>query len=156
MTSRVLVSLRVRATPDRAFQVFTHEIGSWWKPDPLFQFTQSQSGVLRFEPFVGGRFIQTSPEGQVFEIGRINVWDPGVRLVFTWRQATFAPDQRTEVEIRFEPVGAETRVTVEHSGWDTIPADHVARHGFPDRIFLLRHAEWWQAQLDSLRGAAAR
>jgi hypothetical protein len=52
----------------------------------------------------------------------------GARLAFTWRQASFAPDQVTRVEVRFDPVGDETRVTVEHIGWDTMPQDHVARH----------------------------
>jgi hypothetical protein len=32
-------------------------------------------------------------------------------------------------------------VTVEHSGWDRVPADHVARRGFPETAFLTRHAE---------------
>ena len=49
--------------------------------------------------------------------------------------------------VRFEPVGTETRVTVEHLGWDTVPQDHAARHHFPDAIFLRRHAEWWQTLL---------
>jgi hypothetical protein len=31
---------------------------------------------------------------------------------------------------------AETRVTVEHRGWDSVPQEHVARHGFPDAVFL--------------------
>jgi hypothetical protein len=49
--------------------------------------------------------------------------------------------------VRFEPAGDETRVTVEHFGWDTIPREHAARHGFPLEVFLRRHAEWWQALL---------
>jgi uncharacterized protein YndB with AHSA1/START domain len=166
MTSRVLVSLRVRATPERAFEVFTKDIGLWWKPSELFQFTPGATGVLSFEPEAGGRFVQTAADGRVFEIGRVSAWEPGVRLAFTWRQATFAPGQTTDVEVRFEPLGfeqtgfdqtgfkpsgAETRVTVEHRGWDAIPPEHVARHGFPDRVFLLRHAEWWRAQLERLR-----
>ncbi|MEI9963534.1 MAG: SRPBCC domain-containing protein [Caulobacteraceae bacterium] len=89
----------------------------------------------------------------MFEIGAITAWEPPARLAFGWRQAGFAPGQHTEVEIRFEPVGEETRVTVEHRGWDSVPQAHVARHGFPDAIFLRRHAEWWRALLTSLGGA---
>ena len=150
MTSRVVVALRVKATPERAFDVFTREIGLWWRPNPLFQFTPRSSGVLAFEPEVGGRFTETREGGKVFEIGRITVWEPPSRLAFGWRQAAFTPDQHTEVEVRFEPVGEETRVTVEHRGWDTVPAEHVARHGFSDQLFLRRHAEWWQTLLSSL------
>ena len=147
--SRVVVALRVKASPDRAFEAFTREIGAWWKPNPLFAFTPRDPGRLAFEPGADGRLIETLANGKVFEIGRVCAWEPPKRLVFGWRQATFAPDQNTEVEVRFEPVGEETRVTVEHTGWDTVPAAHVARHGFPNALFLTRHGEWWQALLKS-------
>ena len=156
MSSRVLVALRVAASPERAFEAFTGEIGQWWRPNPLFAFTPRDPGMLSFEPGEGGRLIQTLPGGRIFEIGRVRVWRPPERLVFGWRQATFAPDQETEVEVRFEPVGSETRVTVEHRGWDSVPAAHVARHGFPDPVFLRRHGEWWQALLDALAGFVER
>ena len=106
--------------------------------------------MLSFEPGLGGRFIESSGAGEIFEIGRITAWEPGARLAFTWRQASFAPDQVTQVEVRFDPIGDQTRVTVEHIGWDTIPQDHVARHRFPDVVFLRRHAEWWQLLLAAM------
>jgi uncharacterized protein YndB with AHSA1/START domain len=89
--------------------------------------------------------------GKVYEIGKITVWSPPDHLAFTWRQATFTPEQSTEVSVRFEPMGEETRVTVEHRGWAEIPREHVARHGFPDHATLQRAAEWWQASLAGLR-----
>lgn len=149
--SRVVVALRVKASPDRAFEAFTREIGAWWRPNPLFAFTPRDPGALAFEPGAGGRLIETRSNGKVFEIGRIRAWDPPSRLVFGWRQATFAPDQDTEVEVRFERVGEETRVTVEHTGWDSVPASHVARHGFPNAFFLTRHGEWWRSLLASYK-----
>jgi uncharacterized protein YndB with AHSA1/START domain len=155
VTSRIIVSLRVRASPERAFGVFTDDVGLWWRPNALFRFTPRSPGVVSFEGGPGGRFIETLPNGQVFEIGRITAWQPPRRLAFGWRQATFAPDQHTEVEVRFEPMGDETRVTVEHRGWDSVPAEHVARHGFADALFLRRHGEWWQALLGALKQALA-
>jgi len=148
--SKVLVALRVDASPDKAFDVFTREIGSWWQPNPLFHFTPRSPGVVRFEGRAGGRFVEELPNGKVFEIGRIKVWEPGARLVFGWRPATFKPGQDTEVEIRFEPIGEETRVTVEHRGWDSVPAPHVARHGFPNVVLLKREGEWWHILLARL------
>ena len=149
--SKVMVALRVRASPERAFAAFTEEIGAWWRPNGLFAFTPRDPGVLSFEPGPDGRLIETRDNGKVFEIGKVRAWEPPLRLVFGWRQATFAPGQDTEVEVRFEPVGEETRVTVEHLGWDSIPASHVARHGFPNQLFLTRHAEWWRALLASYK-----
>ncbi|MEQ1865638.1 MAG: SRPBCC domain-containing protein, partial [Micropepsaceae bacterium] len=101
----------------------------------------------------GGRFTETLKNGKVFEIGKVTVWERGARLVFGWRQATFAPGQDTEVEVRFESVGDETRVTVEHRGWDSVPAAHVAKHSFPEAFFLRRHGEWWQELLEALRAS---
>jgi uncharacterized protein YndB with AHSA1/START domain len=142
-----MVSLRVAATPERAFDVFTRDIGVWWQPNELFRFTPRSPGMISLEAGEGGRFTETLSSGKVFEIGRVTVWEPGSRLALTWRQATFAPDQMTTVEVLFEPVGEETRITVVHSGWDSVPQEHVARHSFPDALFLRRHAEWWQQLL---------
>ncbi|MDB5453417.1 MAG: activator of ATPase 1 family protein [Caulobacteraceae bacterium] len=152
MPSQVIVALRVKADPMRAFEVFTGQIGAWWRHNPLFRFTPREPGVLSFED---GRLIETRGGGKVFEIGEVSVWEPGRRLVFGWRQATFAPDQHTEVEVLFEPVGEETRVSVTHTGWDSVPAEHVARHSYPDALFLRRHGEWWLALLASFKEQAA-
>ncbi len=146
--SAVLVSLRVAASPEEAFDIFTAEIAAWWQPSALFQLTPRGDGTLSFEK--EARLITTLPNGKVFEIGRVTAWQRGQRLAFSWRQATFTPDQTTHVEVRFEAVGAETRVTVEHRGWNTIPQDHVARHGFPLAATQMRLAEYWRAQLAAL------
>jgi uncharacterized protein YndB with AHSA1/START domain len=151
MTSSVFVALRVPADPARTFDAFTREIASWWQPDGLFKITPHGDGTLAFEPGVGGRLVTRLANGEIFEIGRVSAWEPGRRLVFSWRQATFAPEQSTEVEARFEPVGEETRVSIEHRAWDTIPQRHAARHGFPEHITLQRVADWWRDSLRTLR-----
>jgi uncharacterized protein YndB with AHSA1/START domain len=150
MTSKVYVALRVKASPERAFEVFVRDIGAWWRPSPLFQTTPRAPGRLAFEPEPGGRFTETLANGKVFEIGRILVWEPPARLVFSWRQASFPPDLTTEVEVCFVGVGDETRVSVEHRGFDQVPAENAARHGFPDQMLLARLAEYWQAQIRAL------
>ncbi len=106
--------------------------------------------MLSFEG--GARLIETLANGKVFELGKVTAWEPPHRLAFGWRQATFAPDQHTEVEVLFEPVGEETRVSVEHRGFHSVPADSAARHGFPDQALLARLGEWWQAQLGAIDG----
>jgi hypothetical protein len=150
MASRVVVALRVKATPDRAFAVFTGEIGSWWKPNAMFGFTPRSPGVMAFEGGAEGRLVERLPSGKLFEVGRITAWEPGRRLAFGWRQATFAEDQATQVEVTFEAVGEETRVTVTHTGWDSVPTESLAKHGFPEMVFMRRHGEWWQVLLASL------
>ena len=156
MTAQLLVALRVRATPERTFEAFTREIALWWRPNVLFAFSRLRAGTLAFEPRLGGRFTETYGDGEQFEIGKITAWEPPRKLAFTWRQASFAPDQQTEVRVRFDPAGAETRVTVEHFGWDSIPREHAARHRFPLDAFQQRHAEWWQTLLRSLAAHTPR
>lgn len=155
MTSKVFVALRVPADPQRAFEAFTREIASWWQPNRLFQITPHGDGELAFEPGVGGRLLTRLANGSTFEIGRISTWEPGKRLVFGWRHASFSPEQSTEVEVRFEPVGEETRVSIEHRAWDTIPQRNAARHGFPEHVTLQRAAEWWRGSLWKLKAGLA-
>jgi len=80
MTAALIVSMRVGATPLRAFDAFTEEIGEWWQPNPLFALTPRGDGHLRFEPGEGGRLVATLANGKEFEVGRITVWKPGERL----------------------------------------------------------------------------
>jgi hypothetical protein len=42
-------------------------------------------------------------------------------------------------------------VTVEHRGWDSVPQDHLARHGFPLVFTNQRQGEQWRAGLERLR-----
>lgn len=159
MTSRVVVSIRVPCSPGQAFAIFTQDIGDWWADNPLFRFTPRSPGILAFEPpdteGQNGRLIERLPNGKTFEIGPVRAWQPGERLVVGWRQATFGPDHATEVEVRFEPVDGETRVTVEHRGWDSVPQDHVARHGFPLQLSNQKQGEQWRAGLQRLKTRAA-
>ncbi len=150
MTAAVIVSIRVDASPLKAFNAFTEEIGEWWRSNPLFLLTPHGDGSLRFEPGEGGRLVTTLVDGEEFEVGRITIWRPGERLALNWRQATFGLDQSTELDVRFEAIGRETRITVEHRGWDAIPQDHAARHGFELMLFQRRQAEHWRVLLASL------
>lgn len=152
--SRVVVALRVDATPERAFAAFTGEIGQWWQPNGLFPFTSGRSGTLTFEAGPSGRLVETYEDGTKFVIGEVRTWDPPRHLALGWRHASFNPEQSTELHVRFESVGVQTRVIVEHFGWDTIPPDHAARHGFPLAAFQLRFAEWWQVLLRELAESA--
>jgi uncharacterized protein YndB with AHSA1/START domain len=155
------VALRVPAPPARAFAAFTEQIAEWWQPNGLFEFSAGRTGTLAFEPGPGGRLVEVYPDGSSFVIGYIRAWDPPRRLVLSWRQANFAPDQETELHVRFDDVDdpasavVETRVVVEHFGWDRIPPEHAARHGFPLATFELRFAEWWQTLLRKLTDLAA-
>ena len=150
VTASVIVSLRIAAPPLAVFDAFTRDIGRWWVANPLFMLTPQGDGCLCFEAGEGGRLVTTLADGTALEVGRITIWQPGERLALTWRQASFAASQSTELEVRFEAVGDETRVTVAHRGWDTIPQDHAARHGMELLLFQRRLVDHWRVLLGSL------
>jgi uncharacterized glyoxalase superfamily protein PhnB len=123
----VRASIDVAVDPSAAFQIFTEEIGSWWKPGPTTWNDATRALGMRFEPGVGGRWVEVYDEdtGEGFEMGRVTVWDPPARLVFGYRDNDLL-DPATEVEVRFEPIEGGTRVSLEHRGWERITED-VAR-----------------------------
>jgi len=47
MISKVIVALRVKATPERAFDAFVREIGLWWRPNGLFRLTPAPLAAWR-------------------------------------------------------------------------------------------------------------
>lgn len=103
---RVSVTTVVRTDPQTAFRLFTGEVDLWWKRSSRFRL---HGGLMRLD--ADGLW-----EGET-KIGRTLDWQPGARLLiesWTW---TFRPGEHTEVEVRFEPIGDGTRVTVEHRGW---------------------------------------
>jgi len=117
-------AVEVPCDPDAAFEVFTAQIGTWWRRGTRYWNDAAGGKELRFEPYVGGRLVEVHDleTGEGFEIGRVLAWEPGKRLVFTWRQDDWGPSEFTEVEVRFEAAGNGTRVTVEHGGWDRVPS----------------------------------
>jgi uncharacterized protein YndB with AHSA1/START domain len=140
---RVRVTTFVGVPPREAFDVFTRDVNAWWRKGPRFRFGKARDGVLAFEGEVGGRLTERFDDGTCFEVGRVLAWEPGARLAFEWRARNFAPDQRTEVEVRFEARDEGTEVVLEHRGWAAIPATHAARHGLEGRAFAEMMGLWW-------------
>ncbi|MEV6332864.1 SRPBCC domain-containing protein [Streptomyces sp. NPDC051909] len=130
-TATATAAVEVACDPATAFAIFTADIGNWWKRGTPYWNEPDKGRELRFEPQVGGRLVEVHDleTGEGFEIGRVLVWEPGQRLLFTWRQGDWDASESTDVEVRFEPTEGGTRVTVEHGGWERIPS---AGPGMPE------------------------
>ncbi len=150
MSEVVRVTTVVAVDPQTAFTIFTGEIGLWWRPK-VNLFRAGRNGVMRFE---AGRLIETYEDGEPFEVGRVLEWKPGELLRFGWRQGDFQPGETTEVQVRFEPAGGGTRVSLEHRGWDRIPARHPARHGYTGDAFAGMIGLRWADLLTAFRRRA--
>jgi mannose-6-phosphate isomerase-like protein (cupin superfamily) len=126
-SSSVTASVEVAADPATAFAMFTEEIGRWWRPGPISWYDSARAIGIRFEPGVGGRWLEIYDRdgADVLEIGRVTVWEPGARLVLLYHDGGYALDG-TEVEVRFAAIEGGTRVTLEHRGWEKLAADLAA------------------------------
>jgi uncharacterized protein YndB with AHSA1/START domain len=118
-------TLVVACAPERAFAVFTHELGTWW---PLGTHSIGGDKVVEvvFEEHVGGRIYERHEDGGEGEWGRVLAWDPPARFAMTWYPGNDA-GRATELEVRFAAEGAGTRVDLEHRGWEIL-AEHAQEH----------------------------
>lgn len=147
-TARVITYVEV--SPLDAFEVFTDEVDLWWRRGPRYR-SAGPDSELCFESDGRGRRLIERGKAGVFEIGRVQVWEPGKRLLLEYRLTNFAADERTEVEVRFEEQGKGTRVVLEHRGWEALRADHPARHGLAGEAFSSMIGLHWGDLITSYR-----
>lgn len=139
-------SVTVACSIEDAFRVFTEEIASWW-PLATKSVGQEEAVTLVVEPRLGGRVYERVRSGEEDEWGEILVWEPPHRFVFTWHPGR-APETSQEVEVRFSTSGEETRLDLEHRGWEQLVATgaEIPAH----------YASGWEEVLARYAEAAAR
>jgi uncharacterized glyoxalase superfamily protein PhnB len=122
MTS-IVRTVTVRLDPAAAFHAFTSDMDKWYARGPhSFNYPDRAVGIT-IEPRVGGRWLEVWREGDGYEIGRVLAWEPGRRLLVSYRNRYLPDDPLTEIEVRFDPVPDGTLVTLEHRGWERLPAE---------------------------------
>jgi uncharacterized protein YndB with AHSA1/START domain len=147
----VHTSIVVEAPVERAFSVFTEDIGSWWNPD--HHLLEGELAEMVFEPRVGGHVYDRGVDGSECRWARVLAYEPPNRVVISWDINTRWEletdlDRTSEVEVRFVAESADlTRVELEHRNLD-------------------RHGEGWEGMRDAvgspdgwplgLKGFAAR
>ena len=110
-------SLTVAAPIERAFEVFTERIGTWWPLDShSIGGEKATSAVV--EGRVGGGVYEVMDDGATAPWATVLAWEPPHRLVLSWHVNPGVP--ATEVEVRFSKEGDGTRVELEHRGWDAL------------------------------------
>jgi uncharacterized protein YndB with AHSA1/START domain len=114
----IRLELDVPGGPDRAFEVFTGELMSWWPAEYTWSGPRAlvQIGM---EAGAGGLCYEIGPHGFRCDWGRVLIWDPGRRLVLTWqigpnREPVPDPERAGEVEVLFK----SERIEFEHRGFD--------------------------------------
>jgi len=118
-------TVTVPRPPGEAFVFFTERLSDWWPA--AYTWAQDVLEEIAMEPKVDGRCFERGPHGFTCDWGRVLVWEPPLRLEFSWqispgREPVPNPAKASEVEVRFTAEdAATTRVTLEHR--------HLDRHG---------------------------
>jgi uncharacterized protein YndB with AHSA1/START domain len=121
----IRTSTTVEAPIERAFEVFTEGIGSWWDPD--HHILEAELAGMVFEPRVGGHIIDRGVDGSECRWARVLAFEPPHRLIFSWDinlgwQIETDHSKTSEIEVRFTAEGPDrTLVELEHR--------HLDRHG---------------------------
>lgn len=115
----------VDAGPQRAFEVFTADMTSWWPP--AYHIGSAPIEEIVIEPRAGGRWFTRHQDGTETSTGYVSAWEPPGRLVITWQVGAdwkYHEDLVTSVEVRFVAEGPDrTRVLLEHRDLDAFGAD---------------------------------
>jgi uncharacterized protein YndB with AHSA1/START domain len=115
----VVKTITVACTPDKAFHVFTAQIGRWY---PLEHFSVKPAVDCRFEPHVGGRLYEIGPDGAETLWGRVLAWNPPDALALAW-QARVGDDEAQRIDVTFRAVPGGTEVRLVHAGWEKLKVE---------------------------------
>jgi uncharacterized protein YndB with AHSA1/START domain len=108
-------SIAVKAAPERAFAVFTANMGRWWLRTHTINASPMKDVVI--EPRVGGRWYELGEDGSQCQWGKVLAWEPPHRLLLAWQingEWKYDAALVTEVEVTFIADGGGTRVELEH------------------------------------------
>jgi uncharacterized protein YndB with AHSA1/START domain len=109
-------TVTVDCSVEEAFRVFTADARSWWPTADHSIHGEKVTDVV-FEEREGGEVYELAENGEKGHWATIVAFEPPNRLVLSWEVGKRALG--TEVEVRFAPEGAGTRVDLEHRGWES-------------------------------------
>ena len=119
-------TLVVACDLEEAFRVFTEEIGSWWPSHTHAVHAGSVRKVV-FEQHADGELYEIAESGEKAHWAQVLAWEPPRCLVLAWHVNPETPAP-TEIEVRFVREGADTRVELEHRGWERL-GEELGRAG---------------------------
>lgn len=126
-TTPIEKTVTLAIPPERAFTVFTREIGTWWPTDRHALHPGEVESVV-WEEHEGGELYEIATTGARARWATVLRWEPPHRLVIAWQ---VNPDRLgTEVEVRFTEVDGGTRVDLEHRGFENVEDGGSMREGY--------------------------
>jgi hypothetical protein len=95
----VRMAVTVDAAVDRAFEVFTQVMTSWWPPEHHILASELVDTVV--EPRPGGAMYDVGADGSTCQWGTVIAYEPPNRFAFQWNI-----DLQWQIELDHDAVGA--------------------------------------------------
>jgi uncharacterized protein YndB with AHSA1/START domain len=121
-TDAVTHSVLVPLSTEEAVELFTDRFGEWW-PKDSHHISDADAADVVLEPRQGGRWYERAEDGGECDWGHVRELERPDRILLVWQltpEWKFDPDpaQGTEVEVSFIAEENQTRVTLEHRGFE--------------------------------------
>jgi uncharacterized protein YndB with AHSA1/START domain len=130
-------TMALACSPAHAFRVFTTMTDLWW-PRPH---RRTEAATMVFEPQVGGRLVERSPDGSEWVLGQVTAYKPPEQLSFDWFPGS--PAAPTSVDVLFRAVPEGTEIAIIHRA-----LSEAAIAAWPDKVALF--ARGWDTVLPAL------
>lgn len=123
----------IRATPQRAFEVYATRIDEWWPA--TYSADPATFTAVHIDDTVGGSVQALHDGGVTYIWGEVTAWEPGERLSYTSTLAQTG-ESPSQITVTFAPHPDGCRVVFEHGGWDEI--NEPDRRKFGDWQLILK------------------
>lgn len=129
----VIKKIVVPCGRQKAFDVFVHDIGSWWPLDrnSVSAMAGEVAREVTLEPAVGGKIVEIAHDGTEHQWGSVKSYQPPALLELNWHIGK--PDSMASiVNVVFTELSAtQTEVILTHSHWEVFAEQAEAmRNGY--------------------------
>lgn len=122
-TAAIRRTVTVDCSVEHAFATFTERIHDWW-PLGTHSIDRYETGTAAetvvFQGGAGGQVYERTKNGEELKWADVVAYEPPHRFVLAWNPTRDQNEPRTEIEVTFTDAGGETRVDLEHRGWERL------------------------------------
>ncbi len=124
MIDPVIKTISVNCPRETAFRIFTEQMTAWWPLDKnsVSAMDGKAARSVSMETKVGGALTEIGHDGTKHNWGSVKTFSPPEKLSLLWHIGV-PQSKATLVDVSFEPEGAGTRVTLQHSNWQALGQD---------------------------------
>lgn len=115
----ISLELTVAVEPELAFEVFTTRFGEWW-PKESHSLAKKDCIAVELHPGLGGEIIERARGQKNVSWGRVEIWQPGEHVSFTWHPG-WNPGDYTRVMVSFQQNSfGRCVICLEHRDWENV------------------------------------